>query len=370
MNKVSTPAFKGIEHFPEGVGLPVVLFLHGIGERGDGSEAALQSLYDFINSEYNNIKKALESIFTQDGKQQQFALVAPQLPANLGNWENSYVDAAYSYILSKPGIDPSRIAIAGVSLGGGGVWKYISHSIDNARKFNVAIVVCGVGGWSSLKNIADAGLPVWAFHANDDTVVGVGNTNSAVSGINQYNPAIPARKTLYPTGGHFIWGTVFNPDATPGNSGETATVWQWMLMNTKDKHVPVPTSPASTPALVADAGPDITITGTTATLDGSASKGYKAAWWLLESVNGKWSGSNFFDGTNYAIKAKLKNLAPGEYVYKLVVADGATMVNDTVKLTVKGTTEEPPPVKQEWAKLRLKSGKQLIVFEDDTTEIK
>jgi hypothetical protein len=138
--------------------------------------------------------------------------------------------------------------------------------------------------------------------------------------------------------------------------------------------IPLPT-PSPIPATIvfsADAGPDLTITGTTATLDGSRSIGYKSAWWLLESFNGKWSANNYIDGSNFGIKVNLKGLVPGEYVYKLVTADATTMATDTVKLTVSAATPTPsvPATKKVIAVIYFADGSVLTVYDDKTTVLK
>lgn len=325
---------------------PCVVFLHGAGEKGDGTTVGLSNLEAFIDNPDNSIRKMLDRLFNGEA----FGIIAPQLKWADGEWQNNYIDKAVDYAKSLPNVDPERVSLAGVSLGGGGVLKYLSVP-GNGQKFNVAVPICPAYNTHDPKIIAASGIAMWFFHANDDLTCKVDTTNSAVSNINANNPAIPAYKTIYPTGGHYIWGTAFGTEA----------LWLWMQKNRTTKRVPVTTTvpPATTP-LVADAGPDITITTTTATLDGSKSTGGKSAWWGLESLNGKWSEKNYFDGSNFGLSVKLKDLIPGEYVYKLTNADGSNMVSDTVKLTVTGTVTPPPA-----------TGKKLLftlgIYDDGTT---
>lgn len=316
---------------------PLVVFLGGIGERGN-----IQALENFINSEYNNIVKAIDT---------GFILIAPLLPS--GEWENHYVDAALDYATKVLPVRLDQITIMGVSLGGGGVWKYISHSLENAKKFNVAIPICGVGGWSNLKNVADAGLPVWAFHAIDDNVVGVGNTISAVDTINSFKPVIPAKKTIYPKGTfgtvpHYIWARVCDPDKSPGIEGEKVTIWQWMKQNTNIKHVAVTTitapPPVSTPIpTTLKAIAEIkNLTATTATLDGSKSEGNPAyATWDVLKYPPKARFDIWPNGWNKGgLVINVNNLSAGEYLFELTVGKQAALSKTIMPVTV-GATVSP-----------------------------
>jgi hypothetical protein len=359
---------------------PVILFLHGVMEKGDGSPTALIPLENFVFSDYNNIKKGLETIFPYNGKNEEFILLAPQLPSAAGEWDNAVIDAAINHLLTLPEVDPNRIYLAGVSLGGGGAIKYLSVP-GNGQKFAAALIVCpAYASGFNYSVIAGSKCPVLFVHAQDDLTCPVTITNNAVTGINSYNPSIPAYKVILTTGGHYVWVQAFDPvNLLPGLK---TSVWVWFLMNTKTVHAPVPTgtvSPTNPTTMTVDAGIDQTISGTTATLDGSKSTGYKNAWWVQESFNGKTPTIEYWANATskgWGAKVDLKGLIAGTYVYKLSVSDGTTTLTDTVKLTVSSApapaptpTPTPIPIKKQWASITLKSGKVMTIFDDDTTSI-
>jgi hypothetical protein len=337
---------------------PCILFLHGIGERGDGSTLQLDNVLNFLSSPYNNIIGSLE-------KSGNYLLVAPQLSASLSSWDISTIEkgmkeaAALNY-------NPKRLYIAGVSLGGGGVWKYLSIT-GNAGKFAAAAVICGVGGWTNLCNIT---CPVWAFHASDDNVVGVGNTISAVDGINACKPPVPARKTIYPTGQHYIWGRVFDPNASPGINGETVTLFGWFDLNQQGSPVAVPatvapsTSPTAIPSISAVAEvKDITIS--TATLDGSKSSGniLWSSWKILKQPPG--SDWNVFLPAfdNSGLVKNVRNLAPGDYTFELTIKTPTGIGIAPVTFTV-GSAVSPV-----FVEAAIPAGKtKVIVRENKTVE--
>ena len=58
--------------------------------------------------------------FTWNGKSESFIVLTPQLSKKYGNWQNFYVDESISYAIRTLKVDPDRILLTGLSLGGGG----------------------------------------------------------------------------------------------------------------------------------------------------------------------------------------------------------------------------------------------------------
>jgi predicted peptidase len=213
------------ENYDAGKKWPVVLFFHGIGERGDGSDSGLQDLYDFINSQWYPFVGQLQK--------DRFILIAIQLPWNLSYWPLKYVDDSLA-IAAQYSIDPARIYLAGVSLGGGAVWGYPSSSPENGQKF-AAILSCSCVGVQG--NFANIKSPVLAYHSKNDPIVNVSNSESIIAAINASNPPVKAQLRYsmgtMPLSGHEIWGLVF------GNN----EAWDWLLSNVNQNVVPVPVNP-------------------------------------------------------------------------------------------------------------------------------
>lgn len=333
------------DNFDETKKYPCMIFLHGIGEKGNGA-SELTAVHSFVSA-----------VLAAGAAKEGFIVVAPQLPRDEGNWNNKYVDEALHLANVLFSADQTKTSLHGISLGGGGVWTYASASVANAKKFCAIVAVCGVGGWSNLKNIADSGVPVWAFHAADDggnTPASV--THQAIDGINAFNPAIPAKKTIYPTGGHTIWSKVYDAAITPGNQNELETVWQWAKRNSVGAPVAV-RQILSTGVLVANAGPDKTTTrGGEAILDGSGSIGATFTW-----VKAKGPSCSSRNGWNNPT-LHLYNLAEGEYEFELQVKDSAgALKTDRAKVYV-GNVGDPPPLEPP-----TKTVKQVITLYTDGT---
>ena len=105
---------------------PLIIFLHGIGERGNGTSQ--------INSVANNgtpnyCAHGATMKFTVNGQTSSFVVLSPQLSTQYGYWPTFYVKEMINYAKANLKIDPNRIYITGLSLGGGGMWRLITDSI-------------------------------------------------------------------------------------------------------------------------------------------------------------------------------------------------------------------------------------------------
>ncbi|TCL57699.1 putative peptidase [Hydrogenispora ethanolica] len=139
---------------------PLVIFLHGVGERG--ADNALQLL---------GYQGALVWASPENQRKNPCYVAAPQCPPT-GYWTD---DTNYHLVLKmlddiqhSYAIDFGRIYITGLSMGGFGTWKIIQNNPD---VFAAAMPVCGGGDPANVAALKD--MPIWAFHAADDPAVPV-----------------------------------------------------------------------------------------------------------------------------------------------------------------------------------------------------
>lgn len=270
--------FGYLEYLPAGYSesstaplVPIVIFLHGIGERGDGE------LNGYFNPALTNgfLKTGLPDMI-HDGILSPTAIVlSPQLPTSYGSWPVAQIDTFLTYALGKyKKADKRRVYITGLSLGGKGAWEY---STKYSSRIAAVVPLCGGGGFTSDARLADKG--VWAFHSYDDKVVPwtvtrnnvnaitastadimggytTGSTKTAlykissrthswVAGeiINNQSHDLSPRFTMYPTGAHTqaMWNTVY----------KNADMWKW-LHSYVNNDIPAPSpSPSPSPPAVA-----------------------------------------------------------------------------------------------------------------------
>ncbi len=140
--------------------VPLVLFLHGMGERGQDNEAQIT-------------KTGGAFLYAAPEVQAETPcyVLAPQCPAEL-----SWVHAGMPELLKKlveetiarDPVDPMRVYVTGLSMGGFGTWNLIARY---PSLFAAAMPICGAGRLDAAGKIGQ--MPVWAFHAADDPVVPV-----------------------------------------------------------------------------------------------------------------------------------------------------------------------------------------------------
>lgn len=143
----------------EGKLYPLVIYLHGAGERGSDPRMALANAgaYTFAGEEWQ--------------REHPCYVFAPQVSENEWWTEDCYQNLIVKAITTLPGesglaVDVNRIYITGLSMGGMGTWKAISKF---PSLFAAAMPICGAGDPFAVR--AAKNVPVWAFHAADDPVV-------------------------------------------------------------------------------------------------------------------------------------------------------------------------------------------------------
>lgn len=181
---------------------PLVLFLHGAGERGDDLEA---------------VKKWGPPQLVANGKGFPFVLVSPQCPA--GQWWD--VDAMAHLVdelAKKYSIDRQRMYVTGLSMGGYGTWAILAKY---PKLFAAAVPICGGGDPKMAESMRH--VPIWAFHGEKDNVVPVRRSQEMVEAITKAGGN--ARLTIYPGVGHNSWSATYdNPE-----------VYQWLLSHRRSE---------------------------------------------------------------------------------------------------------------------------------------
>ena len=302
---------------------PLVIFLHGIGERGPNTidiaklEAAIASVDNLGPPKH-----------VKDGKQFPFILVSPQLKNNYSAWPAAYVMEVINYVKTYLRVDERRIHITGLSLGGYGAWTMAQ---DYPELFASVSPIAGAYNLPSKAcKIAKENLPVWAFHGDKDTVVPLSRSVNMVNAINGCIPAPtpPAKLTIYPGVAHDSWNRAYQPDNTYHNPN----VYQWIMshINTTNFANKIP---------IANAGVDKVIAATSTTLTGNASD--------LDGtiVSYSWkqiSGLGITIANASTRTVSLTALRSGTYYFRLTVNDNSGNTDsDYVKITVDLTNQKP-----------------------------
>ncbi len=308
---------------------PLIIFLHGIGEKGNGREPDLNKINccgipKYITEDGNAMR------FTWMGKTESFVVLYPQLASKYGTWEMYYIDALIRYAKKNLNIDTNRIFLTGLSLGGGGTWVYASASLKNARQFAGIAPVVAPCFMTNGCNIANANLPVLTVHAMDDPMANPHCTIDAIKSITDCGAAVTPNFVMYITGGHYIWKqraydtayNYFNPN-----------IYEWMLAQNRLF------KPNKKP--IADAGKNITVSTSTheIKLDATNSKDPdgKVVRYVWQRVSGPSVGLVRDEVTATPTIVGLS--LPGVYTFRVrVIDDRAEWSTADVKITVVDAT--------------------------------
>lgn len=172
---------------------PLVLFLHGAGERGNDNKAQMKH---GVNAILQNAEKLNQPIF----------LIAPQCPKD-GWWAGGpLLDNVLELVeetIKEQSVDPKRVYITGLSMGGYGTWSAIAKK---PKIFAAAIPICGGGDPATVK--AFKKMPIWIFHGSDDNVVPPSGSQNMFDALKKAGSE--AKLTLYPGVGHNSWTQTYS----------------------------------------------------------------------------------------------------------------------------------------------------------------
>lgn len=179
---------------------PMIVFLHGAGERGTnvhlvathGPPKIVQEKQDF-----------------------PFVVLSPQCPPG-EMWNVETLNALLDHILAAhtQSIDSKRIYLTGLSMGGFGSWAWAAA---NPERFAGVAPICGGGEPLAIRLASGprrdllSRLPIWAFHGAKDNVVPLEQSERMVRAYNTIHNIV--QLTVYPDAGHDSWTETYNNPA-------------------------------------------------------------------------------------------------------------------------------------------------------------
>ena len=190
---------------------PLILFLHGAGERGTdiwkvathGPPKNVTAHPDF-----------------------PFIIVSPQCPERQ-IWSKEVLLGLLDEVTSKYAVDTNRVYLTGLSMGGYGTWEL---GLTYPERFAAIVPICGggqmisviLGGrdkWPALK-----ALGVWAFHGGKDPVVPLAESQRMVDALKKAGVQ-DVKLTVYPEAQHDSWTETYkNPQ-----------LYDWLLKHERKK---------------------------------------------------------------------------------------------------------------------------------------
>ena len=183
--------YRYLLFLPEGYGeseleWPLILFLHGAGERGNDLEL---------------VKKHGPPKIVETDKEFGFVVVSPQCPREQW-WSNDKLKLLLDEIAAKYNVDEKRIYLTGLSMGGKGTWDLACAYPD---RFAAIAPVCGWGDPEKASNIKN--MPIWAFHGAEDKAVPISKDQVMVDAVKACGGNV--KFTIYPDTGHDCWTVTY-----------------------------------------------------------------------------------------------------------------------------------------------------------------
>ncbi len=183
---------------------PLMLFLHGAGERGNNLDKVKQWGPPKIVGKLKTFP---------------FVVISPQCPG--GTWWN--IEALYQLVGGVAGIskvdsgslkiDRRRMYVTGLSMGGFGSWLLMDRY---PKLFAAGMPICGGGNAATAKNLVN--IPIWAFHGGADRVVKPELSKLMIEKIEKAGGK-KAKLTIYPGVGHNSWSRAYANEE----------VYKWLL---------------------------------------------------------------------------------------------------------------------------------------------
>ncbi len=177
-------------------GYPMILFLHGSGERGDNLDL---------------VKTHGPPSFLDDTTDFPFIVVSPQCPEGK-KWDIYKLLELIDEIETVAFIDTNRTIVTGLSSGGSATWDLAMLA---PGKFAAIVPICGKGDPSEACYIKD--VPTWVFHGARDEITPSSYSDEMVKALRACG--LQVKYTLYPDVDHFAWVPAYSNPA----------LYDWML---------------------------------------------------------------------------------------------------------------------------------------------
>lgn len=202
---------------------PLVLFLHGAGERGNNNEAQLthgaklflqqnirqqfpaivvfpqcptNSFWSNVQWVYDSVSQKRDFVFPEEAEPSYAMLMVMQLMRQLNKDYKLKTDQQY---------------VMGLSMGGMGTFELVKRMPNT---FAAAMPICGGGNTANTKYMLKTAF--WIFHGDADAVVPVALSKAMAAAMQSHYSAAEMQLTIYPGVNHNSWDNAFaEPELLP-----------------------------------------------------------------------------------------------------------------------------------------------------------
>lgn len=203
---------------------PLVLLLHGAGERGDDNALQLKhGAAEFVRAD-RQMDYPCIVIVPQCPKDAKWVDVDWSPGSGTSTFPNDPSPSMKMALrivdqwIAGGRVDPSRVYLTGISMGGYGCWF---ASAVNGNPFAATIPICGGGDPSWADRYGKT--PIWTFHGTDDTAVPIGRSREMIQALKKIGHRPEPKYTEYEGGAHDVWTQTYKRD----------DVFEWLFSQRK-----------------------------------------------------------------------------------------------------------------------------------------
>jgi predicted peptidase len=200
----------GFDMHDESRSYPLLIFLHGAGERGDDNKAQLKwgrEFMEMVAREHDCVVLVPQCPSGQKWVDVDWSARDHRLPDKPSQPMQALLELLPN-LAKKLRLDPDRFYVMGLSMGGYGTWGMIQR---DPKRFAAAVPICGGGDVSRAEAIKD--VPVWCFHGSDDRAVPVERSRMMIDAMRKAGGE--PKYTEYDGVGHNSWSPAFKEPELP-----------------------------------------------------------------------------------------------------------------------------------------------------------
>lgn len=202
--------------------VPLVIFLHGAGERGNDNCAQLKHCIHYFLADTVSTRYPFLLLIPQCPEEKRWVNTDWSLPEHQMESEPTAemqsVFALRDSLILKGSVDSTRVYVCGISMGGFGVWDALQRQPD---KFAAAIAICGGGDPTCAETMKD--IPIYIFHGMKDEIVMPSRSIRMFEALKEVG-STKAILVTYPELGHGCWDEAFS----------TSGIFKWLFSKKKD----------------------------------------------------------------------------------------------------------------------------------------
>lgn len=220
-------AYTPSSYAADGPKFPLLIFLHGSGEKGNS--AVTPAKLDLV------LRNGLPKLIKREEWNPEYPMIVASPQCHEGWWDSQKVHEFIEYIIDAYQVNTKRIYVTGLSMGGYGTFSYIGDFGDESYAA-ACVPICGGGSTGKAEHFLN--IPTWAFHGDADGTVSVNNSIHMIEAINALNPLLEAKLTIYPGVGHNSWSKTYDGTGMGTERSDydafSQSIYDWMFEYQKE----------------------------------------------------------------------------------------------------------------------------------------